>query len=213
MKNNKVIVFDLDDTLVKELHFLQSAYREIACKVDIERIDLYDEMIRQYEAGCNVFEWLVSQYPNISLNTLLEMYRNHNPSVNLTKGGMELLDFCKEKGFTIGMITDGRSLTQRNKLKSLNLEYFFDLLIISEEFGSSKPSEANYKAFDRFEGQKYYIADNTKKDFISPNRLGWKSICILDDGLNIHSQNFDLDSEYLPQTIVHNLHEVIDILD
>lgn len=33
-----------------------------------------------------------------------------------------------------------------------------------------------------------YVGDNVKKDFITPNALGWKTICIKDDGRNIHSK-------------------------
>ena len=35
-----------------------------------------------------------------------------------------------------------------------------------------------------------YVGDNVKKDFITPNALGWKTICLKDDGRNIHKQDF-----------------------
>ena len=50
-----------------------------------------------------------------------------------------LLDVLKEKNIPAGLITDGRSVTQRNKLKSLGLLNYFKEVIISEEFGSEKP--------------------------------------------------------------------------
>ena len=44
---NKVIVFDLDDTLYKEIDFLKSAYLEIASIVDKDHCEtLYDNMIQ-----------------------------------------------------------------------------------------------------------------------------------------------------------------------
>ena len=35
----------------------------------------------------------------------------------------------------------------------------------------------------------YFISDNTSKDFMIPAKLGWKMICIKDNGLNIHKQD------------------------
>ena len=44
---NKVFVFDLDDTLYKEIDFLRSAYRETADWVEVEfsQTDIYPFMI------------------------------------------------------------------------------------------------------------------------------------------------------------------------
>jgi putative hydrolase of the HAD superfamily len=53
-----------------------------------------------------------------------------------------------------------------------------------------------------------YIADNPKKDFITPNKLGWTSICLLDKGQNVHSQNFDLPKVFLPQFFINSFQEI-----
>jgi putative hydrolase of the HAD superfamily len=54
-----------------------------------------------------------------------------------------------------------------------------------------------------------YIADNTQKDFITPNKLGWTTICLLDKGQNIHKQNFELSNEYLPKFTINSFEEII----
>jgi putative hydrolase of the HAD superfamily len=54
-----------------------------------------------------------------------------------------------------------------------------------------------------------YIADNVKKDFITPNKLGWTTICLFDKGQNIHKQNFNLENEYLPHFIINSFDEII----
>lgn len=205
---NKVIVFDLDDTLLSEYEYLVSAYKEIADKVDGDSSILHQNMLGMYNRGENVFEYLIEKYPNNDINTLLSMYREHKPNITLKDGAMELLDYLKSMGYIIGLITDGRSITQRNKIKATKIEQFFDEIIISEEFGSGKPDEKNYKVFHKYEGNKYYIADNTNKDFVTPNRLGWTTICLKDDGKNIHEQSFDLDIRYLPQYTYMSLKEI-----
>ena len=56
----------------------------------------------------------------------------------------------------------------------------------------------------------YYIADNLKKDFITPNKLGWQTVGLIDNGLNIHvySENYDL-LAYRPQHFIFQLSELI----
>jgi putative hydrolase of the HAD superfamily len=51
----KTIVFDLDDTLIPEIDYLQSAFQEIAQYVDAENKNLYDKMYKWYQNKENVF--------------------------------------------------------------------------------------------------------------------------------------------------------------
>lgn len=207
---NKYIVFDLDDTLTYEIDFLKSAYRDIALSLNKE--NLYEIMFDKYQKGENVFEYLSNEY-QVEIPTILEQYRNHFPNIELIDEAKEVLNHCKSNGYKLGLITDGRSVTQRNKLKALGIENWLDKIIISEEFGSEKPNENNYLAFMIAENCEYfYIADNPKKDFITPNKLGWKTICLLDSGKNIHKQNFDLEKMYLPQYKINSLNEILNIL-
>lgn len=188
VNNKTVVVFDLDDTLYNEISYLQSAYQEIAQKVDANKWEmLYARMFSLYRCGENVFQFISKQY-SIDVQELISHYRNHVPNIEPFKGVSTLLkDINKAEG-KIGLITDGRSRTQRNKLESLGLIKYFDEIIISEEIGSEKPNEANYKAIEKAfpDCLYYYIADNIRKDFIAPNRLGWESIGVIDNGLNIH---------------------------
>ena len=210
----KYIIFDLDDTLAYEIDYLQSAYKEIAENVDkVNSENLRLEMLNTYHNGLNVFEILIQKYPNSTKEELLNIYRTHFPDIQFIEGANDLLDDIKNKGYKIGLITDGRSITQRNKLRALGIEGLFDLIIISEEFGSTKPDERNYKAFIVDDISEYfYIADNPKKDFLTPNKLGWTSICLLDKGNNIHPQNFDLDEKYLPKFVIENIKDVLKLI-
>ncbi|MGV0926009.1 HAD family hydrolase [Empedobacter sp. ULE_I145] len=207
----KYIIFDLDDTLMYEIDFLKSAYKEISTLVDKEnQEELYNLMLSKYQKGENVFDILIENYPEFSKEILLEVYRNHFPNVSLNEGADDLLKKIKSKGYKLGLITDGRSVTQRNKLKALKIEDLFDKIIVSEEFGSTKPDERNFKIFLENDIEEYYyIADNTKKDFVTPNKLGWTSICLLNQGNNIHTQNFDLEQKFLPKIIINSLSELL----
>ncbi len=169
-----------------------------------------------YNANKNAFEEIITstQVKNIAVSDLLTIYRNHSPKIVLTKDNKDTLTYLKKNMFKIGLVTDGRSVQQRSKIKALGLECFFDDIIISEEFGSEKPNLNNFKYFTEKYGQAtyLYVGDNVKKDFVAPNALDWYSICLIDNGLNIHTQNMDIKKEQAPDFKIHALKEVLDVL-
>lgn len=200
---NKYFIFDLDDTLVYEIDYLKSAYMEIALSLADEQ--LFYKMLKWYQEGIDVFAMLVEIY-SISKEKLLETYRLHFPTLILNNGVAEVFTQIKEEGHFLGLITDGRSITQRNKLKSLCIESLFDKIIISEEFGTTKPNFRNYEFFVQKGILEYfYIGDNVSKDFVTPNQLGWTTICLKDSGSNIHTQSFDYPEEQLPRHLINSM--------
>ena len=209
----KTIVFDLDDTLVKEIDYLKSAFAEIARQVDPRQAGLFEEMVAWYQNKEDVFGKLEQRTGKVLKPELKNTYRNHFPNYNPKSENRELLHALKNDGHILGLVTDGFSVTQRNKIKALDIADVFDLIVISEEFGSEKPSERNFSVFHDFGTKEYfYVSDNVSKDFITPNRLGWTTICLLDDGKNIHPQDFAKSEEYLPKYKIANLHEIKNII-
>lgn len=207
-----VIVFDLDDTLYKEVTFVESGFKAIAHHLG--NPSFANEMMTSWNDGKNAFEQLIINHSlTASIEGLLSIYRTHIPSIELDSSIGDSLDALVANGKVLGMITDGRSLTQRNKIKALGLSQWFpdDNIIISEEFGSAKPDIKNYRFFmSKYPGKTYtYVGDNVAKDFIAPKSLGWQTICIKDKGLNIHPQDFSLSEEYLPDNIINHLKEII----
>lgn len=197
--SNSVVVFDLDDTLYNELDYLRSAYTEIAKKLQPDSWEaLFLKMFSQYRVQKNVFEILSSQY-HVPISELLELYRNHNPDIKPFAGVVELLARIKKKEGKIAIITDGRTSTQNRKIEALGIKSQIDKIVISEEIGTEKPHERNFLAIESAFSRKnhVYIADNCKKDFLTPNKLGWDSICLIDNGKNIHKENHLYDSPEL----------------
>ncbi len=191
-------IFDLDDTLFQEIDFLKSAYTHISSKISqTDHRDIYDHMLQKYQNKENVFEWLINKYqqsmPEMSVQWLLKEYREHVPAITLSESNVAFMQALAERKIPMGLITDGRSVTQRNKLKALGIEHYFQDVIISEEFGSEKPHERNYLYFEnKYPGMNFYFfGDNTSKDFIVPAKLGWTTICIKNSGNHIHPQSFD----------------------
>jgi putative hydrolase of the HAD superfamily len=206
-------VFDLDDTLYQEIDFLRSAYKKIASAIEPSlKIFIYDEMIERYHRNENVFGWIVNQYKEHlgerDAAWMINTYRQHIPEIKLSAETSAFIRELRSRKIPTGLITDGRSVTQRNKLKALGIEDFFSEIIISEEFGSEKPDKRNYLHFEsKYPGKEfYYFGDNTKKDFITPALLGWTTICLKDSGKNIHKQQFD--GKEIPQFSIDGFDEL-----
>lgn len=209
-----VICFDLDDTLYKEIDFVESAYREIA--VLEKRPDLLPQMMGWQKNGENVFfHFNKAIGKETSISEYLKLYRSHYPTISLSEGVEVTLNELKHREITLGLITDGRSISQRNKIKALGLSRWFDNenIIISEETNFEKTEEPNFRFFiKKYQGVEFtYVGDNPKKDFIVPNRLGWKTVMLKDNGRNIHKQEA-VPVENLPQITITSIEELLDFI-
>lgn len=222
----KVFCFDLDDTLYKEIDYLKSAYKEIAayavrCRypehqdTDDAQTTAYREMFKAYRERRDAFEHLndvLGLHLNKSL--YLNLYRSHRPCIQLSQETRHTLEVLMASGCKLGIITDGRSLQQRNKIVALGLHRYFqeDDIVISEEFGSEKPAKLNYQFFMR----KYpeavqfiYVGDNPRKDFIAPNQMGWTTIGLRGNEENIHIVPESVQQEYMPRIWVNKFSQIL----
>ena len=117
----------------------------------------------------------------------------------------------------MGIITDGRRMQQMNKIEALGLGRYLDEedVIINEVKERHKPDRRSFKFFMKKYGTGYeywFVGDNTSKDFMAPNSLGWNSVCLLDDGRNIHEQRYDHDKMVLPRVKVNTLSEILNMI-
>lgn len=210
--SSKVIVLDLDDTLYSEFEYLKSAYSYIAKKLSKDNVYLYQLMLTKYNNNENVFDFLSVTY-DVSKLQLIKWYRYHNPDIQLYPDVLKFLNTYSVNS-EIALVTDGRSKTQRNKIKALGIEKFFKNIIISEELGSEKPSIANFEAaITNTRGKRFfYIGDNINKDFITPNNMKWITICLKDQGCNVHKQKFDIPDEYKPDYVFESWLEILSFI-
>lgn len=208
LASSNIFVFDLDDTLYSERDFEKSGIEFVYNTLDIKNIEL-DSILANRK---NWIDKIINVSNNqISLQMVLDIYRSHIPIIQLYKDAKDFLEMLISHGNEMSLLTDGRSITQRNKLRALGIESYFKNIIISEEINSEKPSEYNFKlVMNNIDTENYiYIADNPNKDFITPNKFNWTTICLLDRGQNVHKQNFNLPKEFLPQISINSFDEII----
>lgn len=181
----KAVIFDLDDTLYSEKEYVRSGYQKIA--------EVIPEVDNAAEKLWNLFE---EKRP--AIDELLKMeniqseevkqkclftYRYQTPDIHLYEGVRDMLREFRKKGLKLGIITDGRSEGQRAKLQALDLESEVDYIIVTDELGGAeyrKPNPVSFELMKEKMGVAYsemcYVGDNLKKDFISPEKLGMRSI-------------------------------------
>lgn len=179
IKDLKVIIFDLDDTLYGEKQYVFSGYKKIADYFGISEIA--NDMWTVFKNGGKAIDEVLEKYQLSNYKEkALEIYRFQDPEITLYPGVSEMVKKIKSSK-KVGIITDGRPEGQRAKLKALNLKV--DKIIITDELGGLKFRKPNPLAFelmkDYFEvefNEMCYIGDNINKDFISPLKLGMKTI-------------------------------------
>ncbi len=173
-----VIVFDLDDTLYDEVEFVKSGFREISKYLNDD--NYYDFMVEVFEKNGSgtVFNELIDTFNlDIPLQKLVEIYRFHQPDIDLPLESLELLKFSQ--AYDTALISDGYYLMQENKFRALELDNYIRYTIFTDFYHTKKPELKPFQmVMEKFKDETdfIYISDNPKKDFIAPNELGWKSI-------------------------------------
>lgn len=217
----QILVFDLDDTLYKEIEYLKAAYRLIAKTLwGDEWYERYMQMLSDYYAGVNVFEKVCEQRPDIELTGLLNMYRFGVHDLTLDEEVVDVLSALKAEGAVLGIVSDGREITQMNKVDALGLSRWIDAgcIVINSDTKLNKPNPFGFERlitavnaeFGNEQFEFTYVGDNLQKDFIWPNAHGWKTICLKDDGRNIHKQDFvAVSGDALPKMVITSLRELI----
>ncbi len=207
-----VFVFDLDDTLYQEADYRESGLREIclwiqkyyeksiAAQLNVCAAQGEDDLLG---AACHL-----AGLPESVKESLLWIYRLHVPNIQLKESVKQTIQYL-ESVARVAILTDGRSVTQRLKLKALGLAHL--PAYISEDYNSEKPHPLRFqKLMQDMPAQHYvYLADNPKKDFVAANTLGWMTIGIRGTEKNIHRYNNNIFLfSYLPVAWIDNICEV-----
>jgi putative hydrolase of the HAD superfamily len=123
------------------------------------------------------------------------------------------LEILSKRARALVILTDGRSVTQRLKLRALGLAHL--PVYISEEFVSEKPEALRFERIMRdFPAHAYvYVADNPAKDFLAPNALAWKTVGVRGDARNVHAQDATrLSAENVPRVWIDDLADLLESL-
>lgn len=225
--NNKIILFDLDDTLISEKDYIDSGFKTISTffsrKYNLSSEEVYLTLKTLFKKSTNkifnrLFENYNIPYEESNIKDLVRKYREHLPNIELLNDAELLIKELKRRNIRMGIITDGYKETQSKKIKVLGLENDIEKIIITDELGKEywKPDKRSFQTMKEYFKCEYssmiYIGDNIKKDFITPNNLGMISIQV-DREEGIYKDISIEIEEYLPQVKVKNLLEVLEKIE
>ncbi|TXC93449.1 HAD family hydrolase [Metabacillus litoralis] len=177
------MLFDLDDTLLNR----DSAVNEIffiilkKCYGNVVDDTIKKQMLQSFKGydkaayGCNdktkAFESLFDEFPpkyRLPSHEIQDFWNNHFPyCFSIHENTISLVNSIK-KYVKVAIITNGSTERQKAKIVNTGLNNYFDIIIISEEVGLSKPdkrifelalSELNVKSEDAF-----FVGDDLEKD-------------------------------------------------
>lgn len=155
----KGVLFDLDDTLYNSSSFADRARKEAVRMMVDAGLDTTEENARKVlqkiisQKGSNysghfndLVKTITGTYDPKLIVTGIITYHNIKfallrPYPNTIKTLVEL----KKMGLKLGVMTDGITLKQWEKLIRLGIVDFFDVVITSEEFGLGKPNTEFYE--------------------------------------------------------------------
>lgn len=198
------LIFDVDDTLYDQLKPFKDAFNKIFDKYkSISYMELYkksrkysDDVFEQTEKGLLSLEDMhvyriskaFSDYDvEIEREDAIRFqreYASNQGKITISEGMLDVLNFGKKNNITMGIITNGPTKHQSNKIKVLGLEKWIDSknIFISESMNISKP---DFRAFKFVEEKMnidsnctYYIGDSLKNDVVGAKGAGWKMIWI-----------------------------------
>jgi putative hydrolase of the HAD superfamily len=216
---SRVVVLDVDDTLYLECNYVKSGFRAVGEIVQhaFGCTGFEAECIRLFTHGVrgNIFN---AALENLDLPTdstqvmhLVNVYREHAPSIGLLDDARDLLDVCVGN-VELAVISDGPFVAQKQKVVALGLEAWTNHIVLTDQWGREywKPHQ---RAFSHIEtvfhasgSECVYIADNPHKDFQAPQSLGWQTVRIRRPG-SLH-EHVRLDSQCRVNLEVTNLGDV-----
>jgi putative hydrolase of the HAD superfamily len=217
VKMDKAVFFDIDDTLLDTSNFAELA-RHAAINTMVENglplkknedYDLLKEII--YQKGSNYdkhFNLLTKSVFGKENNFLiaLGMITYHNVKFALLRPfpkTTDILIYLKSKGYKLGVISNGLTIKQWEKLIRLNLHHFFDEIITSEEVGFEKPDKHIFEeALDKMNckaEKSIMVGDKYEVDILGSIDAGMSAILVNSDipkeeKQKIKDKNFNIKS-------------------
>lgn len=222
----KAVIFDLDDTLISEKEYVKSGFKQVAIKIAekyrLDKSKVYELLLNTFEEDSKmvfnrVLDKLNIYYEKKDIKNLIDIYRGHKPDIKLYDDAKYILDVLYKKGIKLGIITDGYKISQRKKLEVLDIDKYFEYIVVTDELGREfwKPHSKSYEIMKNKLNLDYnemvYVADNVLKDFVTANKLGIKTV-LINRGDSIYSR-IEINENYLSDLEIKSFFKLEKILD
>jgi putative hydrolase of the HAD superfamily len=188
----KLVIFDLDGTLLDRD---ESVKQFIAVQYDrlnshLNHISRTEYAVRFIELDCHghvwkdkVYQQLVTEFKitTITWQALLNDYETQFqfhcvPFIGL----IEMLDTLQQRGYRLGIITNGRGEFQAKAISGLGIQAYFEAILISETEQVRKPAaEIFNRAIAQLGGtaqNSIFVGDNPEADILGAKNANLRTI-------------------------------------
>lgn len=219
MRNIKAILFDYDNTLSNR-H--SSCYKTFT--------ELVDTFLPQFEKGSIPYEAVLQdfmtydQFGNVRLeygigriekkygvsipieNPAEWWAKHHIGHATIWDDTLSTLQSLKERGYKLGIVTNGSSYGQRGKIEATpELPGYFDMILTSEEAGVNKPNAAIFTMAAEMIGvpaeECAFVGDTFGNDILGAYRAGMLPVWMWVDQTSRPMQTEILRIQYLSELL------------
>lgn len=198
------IIFDVDETLYDMTQPFERAFKEIwQDRYDIDMHALYvssrihsDKVFDQVMAGTMTvdgagiyrmqhamedFGYQISEEEALEFQ---HIYRKHQRSLDISETMEKILDLVQSRGIAMGILTNGDTGHQMEKIHGMHLEKWFsdDRIFVSDAIGYFKPDVRTFRAVEDalhlVPEEIWYIGDSIENDIEGAGGAGWHAILL-----------------------------------
>lgn len=199
MKKYKVVLLDFDDTLIDTQGYAKTCLSNMFNEFHLDNyFESFDAFFKTYHTHTHELwtEYALNKIDKFTLmkerfarplaNTPLsakdvENINNHFLSKVIKidetiEGAHELLEYLKNKGYKLVMLSNGFSEMQYDKISNVGFDGFFDEVILSDAVGVNKPHPIIFeKALEEVKAtasEAIMIGDNFLADILGAKKSG-----------------------------------------
>ena len=191
MENIQTVLFDLDETLLDRTksflfycEYLIDKFFPQAISVE-KRREIVDYLVEKDNGGYGdraAFheDAVMHLHFPCTADGLREIWFRHFDEFAAEEDGMkEVLEYLSKK-YKLGLITNGSTDVQNAKIDALGIRHYFEIILVSEAAGISKPEKEIFLMACRELGiepeNAVYIGDHYENDYLGASQAGLHAI-------------------------------------
>lgn len=222
----EIVYFDLDNTLLdfskSEKEALKRTMKRYGITIDEKTYELYEKINEKWWSYFSQGKYKKDFIVVARFKEFFEAAGINDGNPELTSkeyldelsslsffmpGAKKALEYLKQKGQRMAVITNGVERVQQGRSKKVNLDSFIEFVLTSERVGKPKPEPKIFFEASKLSGvplkKSIYIGDNPESDLQGARRAGIDFILFDSNGK----------AEEVDCTVAKNFEEVINLIE